>query len=63
MKKFTKESRTQAMTIYIRTLAREHEVWKNVIKSSIEGFPQDIYEDLDGEAGLVAFKHYHELRE
>ncbi|CAF2019601.1 unnamed protein product [Rotaria magnacalcarata] len=63
MSKMTKDFRTQAMTLYVQSLGREHELLTNEIKRIIEGFPQENDDGFDAEAGCAAFKQYHELRE
>ncbi|CAF2069899.1 unnamed protein product, partial [Rotaria magnacalcarata] len=63
MSKMTKDFRTQAMTVYVQSLGREHELLTNEIKRIIEGFPQENDDGFDAEAGCAAFKQYHELPE
>ncbi|CAF5111312.1 unnamed protein product [Rotaria sp. Silwood1] len=63
MRKTTKDFRTQAMKLYVQSLAREHELLSNEIKRTIESFPKDNDEGFDAEASYASFKHYHELRE
>ncbi|CAF1148122.1 unnamed protein product [Rotaria sordida] len=62
MRQITKEFRTQAMTLYVQSLTREHELLSKEIEHIIDGFPQDNDEGFDAEPGFVAFKHYHNLR-
>ncbi|CAF1657259.1 unnamed protein product [Rotaria magnacalcarata] len=40
MRQITKDFRTQAMKLYVQSLAREHELLSNEIKRIIEGFPK-----------------------
>ncbi|CAF3183115.1 unnamed protein product, partial [Rotaria sp. Silwood2] len=61
MRQITRDFRTQAMTLYVQSLAREHELLLNEIKRIIEGFPQDNDEGFNAEPGYAAFKQYHEL--
>ncbi|CAF1675490.1 unnamed protein product, partial [Rotaria magnacalcarata] len=63
MRQITKDFRTQAMTLYVQSLARENELLSNEIKRIIEGFPSENDDGFDAEAGCAAFKQYHELRE
>ncbi|CAF1318369.1 unnamed protein product [Rotaria magnacalcarata] len=61
MRQITKDFRTQAMTLYVQSLARENELLSNEIKRIIEGFPSENDDGFDAEAGCAAFKQYHEL--
>ena len=63
MKQITKEYRTQAMTLYVQALTREHELLSSEIKRIIEGFPKENDDGFDAEPGHAAFKHYQQLRE
>jgi hypothetical protein len=63
MRQITKEYRTQAMTLYVQSLAREYELLSNEIKRIILGFPKDTWDETDGEPGFAAFSRYNELRE
>ncbi|CAF4244131.1 unnamed protein product, partial [Rotaria sordida] len=63
MRQITKDFRTQAMTLYVQSAAREFEVLSNEIKGIIERFPQENDDGFDAEPGYAAFKQYHELRE
>ncbi|CAF4794312.1 unnamed protein product [Rotaria sp. Silwood2] len=63
MRQIIKDCRTQAMTLYVQTSARENELLSNEIKRIIEGFPQDNNDGFDAEPGYAAFKHYYNLRE
>ncbi|CAF3923627.1 unnamed protein product [Rotaria sordida] len=62
MRQITKEFRTQAMTLYVQSLTREHEVLSKEIEHITDGFPQDNGEGFEAEPGFSAFKHYHNLR-
>ncbi|CAF3823562.1 unnamed protein product [Rotaria sordida] len=63
MRQITKDFRTQAMTLYVQSAARENEILSNEIKGIIERFPQENDDGFDAEPGYAAFKQYHELRE
>ncbi|CAF1635428.1 unnamed protein product [Adineta ricciae] len=63
MRQLTKEFRTQAMTLYVQTCTREHELLTNQITQIMNGFPQENDDGFDCEPGFAAFKHYNELRE
>jgi len=63
MRQITRAFRMQAMTLYVQSLTREHELLSNEINRIIEGFPQENDEGFDAEPGYAAFKQYHELRE
>ncbi|CAF2096381.1 unnamed protein product [Rotaria magnacalcarata] len=75
MRQITKDFRTQAMKLYVQSLAREHELLLNEIKRIIEGFPKkekkkkgdeddsSAEASFDAEAGFAAFKQYHQLRQ
>ncbi|CAF4927915.1 unnamed protein product, partial [Rotaria sp. Silwood2] len=62
-RQITKHFRTQAMTLYVQSAARENEVLSNEIKGIIDRFPQDNDDGFDAEPGYAAFKQYHEIRE
>ena len=76
MRQLVKDHRTQAMTLYLKSITREREVLWHEIRNIIDGFPRennnnndnnnemDVDEDDGGDAsGLIAFKRYHDLRE
>ncbi|CAF1212260.1 unnamed protein product [Rotaria sordida] len=63
MRQITKDFRTQAMTLYVQSAARENEILSNEIKGIIERFPNENDDGFDAEPGFAAFKQYHELRE
>ncbi|CAF2056870.1 unnamed protein product [Rotaria magnacalcarata] len=63
MHKITKDYRTQMMSLYVRSLAREYELLSSEIKRTVELFPQEKDQGFGATSGHVAFKHYHELRE
>ncbi|CAF3944665.1 unnamed protein product [Rotaria sordida] len=63
MRQITKDFRTQAMTLYIQSAARENEILSNETNGIVERFPQDNDDGFDAEPGYAAFKQYHELRE
>ncbi|CAF4340872.1 unnamed protein product, partial [Rotaria magnacalcarata] len=63
MRQTIKDFHTQAMTLYVQSLAREHELLTNEIKRIIEGFPNENDDGFDAEAGYAAFRQYHQLRE
>ncbi|CAF3173578.1 unnamed protein product [Rotaria sp. Silwood2] len=60
-RQITKHFRTQAMTLYVQSAARENEVLSNEIKGIIDRFPQDNDDGFDAEPGYAAFKQYHEI--
>jgi secreted Zn-dependent insulinase-like peptidase len=63
MRQLTKQFRTQAMTLYVQSITREHEVLTNEINQIISGFSQENIHGIDAETNFAAFKHYNELRE
>jgi hypothetical protein len=66
MRQIVRNFRLQAMTLYVRSTKRELEILTNEINNIILGFPEDNEEnedDSDVTSGLVAFKHYHKIRE
>ncbi|CAF4609721.1 unnamed protein product, partial [Rotaria sp. Silwood2] len=63
MRQITKDFRTQAMTLYVQSTARENEVLLNEIKCIVDRFPQENDDEFDAEPGYAAFKQYHETRE
>ncbi|CAF1310853.1 unnamed protein product [Rotaria sordida] len=63
MRQITKDFRTQAMTLYVQSAARENEILSNETNGIVERFPQDNDDGFDAEPGYAAFKQYHELRE
>jgi len=63
MRQITKDFRTQAMTLYVQSAARENEVLSNEIKGIVDRFPQENDDGFDAEPGFAAFKQYHELRQ
>ncbi|CAF3295340.1 unnamed protein product, partial [Rotaria sp. Silwood2] len=63
MRQITKDFRTQAMTLYVQSAAREYEILSDEIKSIVERFPQENDDGFDAEPGYAAFKQYHELRQ
>ncbi|CAF4693977.1 unnamed protein product, partial [Rotaria sp. Silwood2] len=63
MRQITKDFRTQAMTLYVQSAARENEILSNEIKGVVDRFPQDNDDGFDAEPGYAAFKQYHELRQ
>ncbi|CAF2906516.1 unnamed protein product [Rotaria sp. Silwood2] len=63
MRQITKDFRTQAMTLYVQSAARENEILSNEIKGVVDRFPQENDDGFDAEPGYAAFKQYHELRE
>ncbi|CAF2874737.1 unnamed protein product [Rotaria sp. Silwood2] len=62
MRHITKDFRTQAMALYVKSATREFEVLSNEIKSIIDRFHNENDDGFDAEPGYAAFKHYHELR-
>ncbi|CAF1510802.1 unnamed protein product, partial [Rotaria sordida] len=49
MRQITKDFRTQAMTLYVQSAARENEILSNEIKGIIERFPQENDDGFDAE--------------
>ncbi|CAF4078963.1 unnamed protein product [Rotaria sordida] len=61
MHQITKDFRTQSMTSYVQSAARENEILSNEIKGIVERFPQENDDEFDAEPAYAAFKQYHEL--
>ncbi|CAF1497080.1 unnamed protein product [Rotaria sordida] len=61
MHQITKDFRTQVMTSYVRSAARENEILSNEIKGIVERFPKENDDEFDAEPAYAAFKQYHEL--
>jgi hypothetical protein len=62
MRHLTKNFRTQAMSLYLQSITREREILTDEIDRIIDGFPNDVNQEVDSEPGFAAFKNYHELR-
>ena len=61
MQQLTNKYRTEAMTLYTESLAREQEILSHEVKAIIEGFPSTSDNQNDDPA-LAAFNTYHELK-
>ena len=60
MRTLTKEFRTQAMTLYLRTVRREFEIVDEQVKTMIKGMPKEMNNE---DMAYTAFELYHGLRE
>jgi hypothetical protein len=62
MRHLAKNLRTQGMSLYLQWITREGEILTDEIERIIDGFPNDVNQEVDSEPGFAAFKNYHELR-
>jgi len=59
MRKIVSNYQTNAMSLYLKTLAREKEILTDEIYQIIGGFPK---EDEETENGFILYKRYHDIR-